>query len=128
MGLNTRVIARMSNNTDDKRLTFDYLCDVLLKDEGVEDWEKQFLQNRLVSDGYLSFDNFDGVILPNITQKGIEFLQKGGYKKILEREKLNEEVQISTIKSNNRSKWALIIAAISLILTILFNVLMLLFN
>lgn len=128
IGLMTRVKHRMSSNSDDSRLTFDFLCDVLLKDEGVENWEKQFLQNRLMSDGYLSFDAMNGVSLPSITQKGIEFVQKGGYRKLQEKEKLFEEVQISTIKSNNRSKWALIVAILSLIITLMFNIIILLFD
>ena len=56
MGLMSRVKHQMSGNSENPKLTFDFLCDVLLKDEGIEDWEKQFLQNRLMSDGFLSFD------------------------------------------------------------------------
>ncbi len=128
MGLMSRVKHQMSGNSENPKLTFDFLCDVLLKDEGIEDWEKQFLQNRLMSDGFLSFDIVKGISIPNITQKGIEFVQKGGYRKLQEKEKLFEEVQISTIKSNNRSKWALIVAILSLIITLMFNIIILLLD
>lgn len=128
MGLMTRVKHRILSNSENPKLTFEYLCDILLKDECVEDWEKQFLQNRLMSDGYLSFNVCDGISLPSLTQKGIEFVQKGGYKKLHEKEKLFEEVQISTIKSNNRSKWALIVAILSLTLTMMFNILEFIFD
>jgi hypothetical protein len=96
----------MLNNSDDQRLTFNFLCYHLLKDEEVEDWEKEFLKKQLISDGFISFELFDGIELPNITQKGINFMQKGGYRGNEKKEKLFEEVQTSTIKSNNRSKWA----------------------
>ncbi|MDD2244841.1 MAG: hypothetical protein VB122_03310 [Erysipelotrichales bacterium] len=125
-GLMSRIRIRLERNIDDKRLTFDFLCDALFKNEGVEDWEKKFLQNRLISDGYIAFEKFYDEPLPIITQKGIEFVQKGGYKKIKEKETLYEEVQISTIKSNNRSKWALIVSIVSVILTLIINILVLL--
>jgi predicted transcriptional regulator len=59
----------------------------------------------------------DNVLIPNITQKGIKFIQNGGYKKERERMEMQDEMVLTTIESNKRSKSAIIISILSLVLS-----------
>jgi hypothetical protein len=95
--------------TDDNRLTFDFLCGALLKDENVDKGEKEFIKNRLMFDEYIEFINIDGVELPDITPKGTEFIQKGGYVKQSELVNLDNEIKEETLKDLRRGKIALIL-------------------
>jgi hypothetical protein len=92
-GLLSRKLKRLAENTDDKRLTFDFLCNVLLKDEDVDTGEKEFIKDRLMFDGYITFITVDEIELPDITQAGIKFLQQGGYVKRQDLLNLDNEIK-----------------------------------
>lgn len=114
----SRLPKRLENGVDDKRLTFEFLCNALFKDENMPNWEVMFLRNTLQNDGYMEFLSYDGVELPIITHNGIKFIQNGGYEKEKENKKAQEELINTTIKNNKRSLWALVISVISLGITI----------
>ena len=118
-GLLSRVIHRNTHGSDYNILTFEFLCSNLFKDEDVTPWEVKYLQDRLMGDEYVEMIEVDNVLIPNITQKGIKFIQDGGYKKEQERKNLQDELVKTSIESNKRSKLAVWIASISLVVAIL---------
>lgn len=117
-GLLSRVPQRFINGSDNKILSFDYLCSILLKDEDMPSWEVEFLNRTLIEDGYIEMVDADGVLIPNITHKGIKFIQDGGYSKADLRQKQQDELVRSTIKSNNRSMLALIVSIVATIIAL----------
>ena len=117
-GLLSRVPQRFINGSDNKILSFDYLCSILLKEEDAPSWEVKYLQRTLIEDGYIEMLDAEGVMIPNITLKGIRYIQDGGYSKEDIRKKEQEELVKSTIKSNNRSMLALIVSIIATIIAL----------
>lgn len=115
-GLLSCVPMRYTAGKDNNILTFDYLCSILLKEEDVPLWEVKFLQRTLIEDGFIEMVDAEGVMIPNITHKGIRYIQDGGYSKEDRRKKEQEELVKSTIKSNNRSMLALIVSIIATII------------
>lgn len=118
-GLLSRVPHRNTYGSDNSALTFEFLCSALLKNENVTNWEMKFLQDRLVDDGYVEIIEENNVLVPIITQKGVKFMQDGGYKKEQERRNMQDELVRTSIESNKRSKIAVWIASISLVVAIL---------
>ena len=109
----SRVIHRNTNGSDYGILTFEFLCSNLFKDEDVNAWEVKYLQDRLIGDEYVEMIEKDNVLIPNITQKGIKFIQGGGYKKEQERSNKQDELVDTSIKSNKISIWALAVSIAS---------------
>lgn len=117
--LHSRMPVRMEPGKDDDRLNFEFICKALFVDEDHEAWETEYLKRRLIDDGYLSFVNYCDVQLPEITNKGIKFIQRGGYVKERELTELNEELLLQNLRNAKRSWIAIVIAIISLLITIL---------
>ena len=115
----SRVIHRNTHGSDYSILTFEFLCSNLFKDEDVKAWEVKYLQDRLIGDEYVEMIEEDNVLIPNITQKGIKFIQDGGYKNEQERKNKQDELVKTSIESNKRSKLAIWIASFSLVVAIL---------
>lgn len=118
MGLLSRMPNRLINGSDDKRLTFDFLCNALFEEEH-EVWETKFLEKRLIEDGYVSFVKYDSLKLPDITSRGISFIQNGGYQKEQKNKYVEEELKVQSLKNAKLSWISLVIAALALICTIL---------
>jgi hypothetical protein len=118
-GLLSRKLKRLAENTDDRRLTFDFLCDILLKNENVDVGEKKFIKNRLIFDEYMTFINIDEVEIPDITQAGIKFMQQGGYVRQKELLNIDYEIKQETLKGLRRGKIAFIFSIISLTIAFL---------
>ena len=114
----SRLPKRYEDGTDYKILTFEYLCSVLLKEENMEPWEVNSLKDFLIEDGYIEMVDAEGSLIPNITHKGKKFLLDGGYEKEQERQNLQDELVKTNINSNNRSKWALWVSVIALLVSI----------
>lgn len=115
----SRVPQRNASGNDFCVLTFDFLCSALFKDEAMDPWEVKFLQDRLIGDKYVEMISVNNVQIPNITQKGIKFIQDGGYQKERERLDLQDENVRTAIESNKRSKSALVVSLISLGLSLI---------
>lgn len=117
-GLLSRISTKIRNNgEDDKRLTMDFICKTLFKEEGHEDWETEFLQRRLLSDGLIEFKRKEDLDLPEITDLGIKYIQNGGYTRERSNKKIEEDLKIQSLKNAKKSWIAIVISAISLILT-----------
>ena len=110
---------RMETGKDDDRLNFEFICKALFVGEDHDAWETEYLKRRLIDDGYLNFVNYRDVQLPEITNKGIKFIQRGGYVKEKELTELNEELLILNLKNAKRSWIAIVISIISVLITIL---------
>ena len=110
---------RFSDKVDDKRLTFEFLCNALFKNEGVLEWEMDFLKSRLFSDNYIRFIEVDNVQLPDLTQEGIKFIQQGGYEEQNQTLKIDKEIKIETLKELRRGKIALVLSVISITIAFL---------
>lgn len=117
-GLLSRVPMRYKTGKDYNILTFDYLCSILLKEEDAPSWEVKYLQRTLIEDGLIEMVDAEGIMIPNITHKGIKFIQDGGYSKADLRQKQQDELVRSTIKSNNRSMLALIVSIVATIIAL----------
>ena len=75
-GLLSRISTKIRNNgEDDQRLTMDFICKALFKEGGHEDWENEFLQRRLLSDGLIEFKRKEDLDLPEIIDLGIKYIQ-----------------------------------------------------
>ena len=114
-GLLSRVPIRINNDKkDDTRLTMDFICNTLFQKEGHENWETEFLERRLLSDGFIQFIEVDSVTLPEITDLGIRYIQNGGYKRERSNRSIDEELKKENLKNAKRSWIALTISIISL--------------
>lgn len=75
-GLLSRISTKIRNNgEDDQRLTMDFICKALFKEGEHEDWENEFLQRRLLSDGPIEFKRKEDLDLPEIIDLGIKYIQ-----------------------------------------------------
>lgn len=75
-GLLSRISTKIRNNgEDDQRLTMDFICKALFKAGEHEDWENEFLQRRLLSDGLIEFKRKEDLDLPEIIDLGIKYIQ-----------------------------------------------------
>ena len=75
-GLLSRISTKIRNNgEDDQRLTMDFICKALFKEEEHEDWENEFRQRRLLSDGLIEFKRKEDLDLPEIIDLGIKYIQ-----------------------------------------------------
>lgn len=117
-GLMSRLPKRYETGTDNKILTFEFLCSILFKDENMEPWEVANLKDVLMLDGYIEMIDIEGTNIPNITHTGKKFILDGGYKKEQERKNMQDELVETTIKSNKRSLIALLISVAALIVSI----------
>lgn len=115
-GLLSRIPTRTDNESNNDILTFDLLCSILLKEENVPMWEVNFLQRTLIEDGNIKMADTKGKMMPNITHKGIKFIQDGGYVKERKRKEEQDKLVKSSIESNLRSKWAMLISIISVLI------------
>ncbi len=118
-GLLSRVPVRIKNDRkDDTRLTMDFICKALFQKEGHEDWETEFLQRRMLSDGFIQFIEVENVKLPEITNLGIKYIQNGGYRREYSIRSIDEELKKENLKNAKRSWVALLISIISLVIAI----------
>lgn len=116
-GLLSRISTKIKNNgEDDKRLTMEFICKALFREEH-EDWETEFLQRRLSSDGLIEFKRKESLDLPEITDLGIKYIQNGGYTREHSNKKIEEDLKMQTLKNAKKSWIAIVISVISLILT-----------
>lgn len=99
-------------------LTFEFFCSTLLKNEDVTKWESDFIQERLIKDGYIKLIEKNSVAIPEITHEGIKFIQDGGYKKEQERKNMQDELVKTSIESNKRSKWAFVVSIASFLVAL----------
>ena len=75
-GLLSRISTKIRNNgEDDQRLTMDLICNALFIEGEHEDWENEFLQRRLLSDGLIEFKRKEDLDLPEIIDLGIKYIQ-----------------------------------------------------
>ena len=112
-GLMSRLPKRYETGTDNKILTFEFLCSILFKDENMEPWEVANLKDILIRDGYVEMIDVEGTSIPNITHTGKKFILDGGYKKEQERKIKQEELVKTSIESNKISIWALAVSIAS---------------
>lgn len=118
-GLLSRVRTRIENNgIDDERLTMQFICNALFKKKGHELWETEFLERRLLSDGFIDLKNE----LPEITDLGIKFIQNGGYKNERFDKNIEKELRIQNLKNAKRSTIAIVISIISLLLSAIYTI------
>ncbi|MCK9422216.1 MAG: hypothetical protein M0Q38_06435 [Bacteroidales bacterium] len=109
---------RLANQAIDERLTFSFICTKVA--EVTEDWEIQFLKQRLISDGYVEVDKSLKIIEPpEITQSGIKFIQQGGYVVVEQSNEIDKKIKAASLQKFQYDKWAFAIAILSLIIAIL---------
>lgn len=117
--LMSRISTRIKNNgEDDKKLTMDFICNALFQQESHENWETEFLERRLLSDGLIQYIEVEDVMLPEITDLGIKYIQNGGYKRERSNRDIEEELKKENLKNAKRSWIALLISIISLVAAI----------
>jgi len=114
-GLMSRLPKRYETGTDNKILTFEFICSILFKDENMEPWEVANLKDVLIQDGYIEMIDVEGTSIPNITHTGKKFILDGGYTKEQERKNKKDELVKTSIESNIRSKWALLASIASFV-------------
>jgi hypothetical protein len=104
------------------------ICDILKIE--LEKGEEILLQGKLLIDGYIEYTNPEVELLIRISNKGLDFISTGGYKKIEEEELLKhekEELEKKLLKSNiTTNKWTrigivvtILVSAIALIISVI---------
>lgn len=106
----------LDNQIIDNRLTFSFICNTVA--EVSDDWEIEFIKQRLISDGYIDIFKSELIESPKITQPGIKFIQDGGYEQLQKNKDLEQKIKEETLKKFQFDKWAFFIAIISLITAI----------
>lgn len=101
---------------DDSCLDFKFIRNALFANEGHEEWETEFLKQRLVADGYITFKDFNNISLPNITANGIDFIQKGGYKYQIKQKLIEDELQLRNLKNAKRSWISIILSRMAILI------------
>ncbi|MBX2980315.1 MAG: hypothetical protein KF905_13550 [Flavobacteriales bacterium] len=89
-----------------------------------EKWEVDLIIKRLLDDGYMARNRFDPMGEPHIiTSTGMAHIQRGGYVSAQEELSLDKAIKQGTLRSFRYDKLALLVAAASLIISIvaLFN-------
>lgn len=104
---------------DDEKLTMESICIALFEKKGHEEWETNYLERRLLSDGYIEFNSFEGKHLPEITNSGIKFIQEGGYKAERLNKDMNNELLKQNLKIAKRSGYAFFISIAAVIISAL---------
>jgi len=88
----------------------------------LDDNEEKILEARLISDGYIRYPH-DSFRIINITSKGIDFINTGGYKKLNEdniKKQNRESIELQLMNSNlTTNKWMKRGVILSLILSII---------
>ena len=102
-----------------QKLTFAFICKTVA--DVKDDWEIEYLKNRLLDDGFIVYGKYGDGEPPSITTPGIKFMQAGGYRQHDKDLNLQREIQEQTLKSLKRSKHALIISIISIIVPTLIS-------
>lgn len=102
-----------------KRLTFDFICKTVA--EVQEQWEVDYLKQRLLDDDYIKFGDYGDGEPPKITPKGIKFMQTGGYRQQDQDLQLHRENQEQNLKSLKRSKTSLWVSVIAIIIPTLIS-------
>ena len=89
---------RLENDPEYKKLTFNFIVNAQIKE--IEEWEKEFLKERLFEDGYLK-ENGSGRGQPYLlTNAGKAFIQSGGYVKQRERQCIQDEINKDNLRTN----------------------------
>jgi hypothetical protein len=101
------------NTPMNKKITFAWLCKTVAETE--DQWEVEFLRQILLNDGYIIAGRFGDGEPPEITHSGIKFIQTGGYIKEKEQKELDEKIKAETLKSLHRSRTAIIISVIAIV-------------
>lgn len=120
--LNAILYVLLNNKRDvsNPKLNFKFICETV--SEVREEWEMTYLKEILINDGYVT--DFSNLLeLPKITHLGVKFIQDGGYVEDSENKKLDKIIKVETLKNLKRSKTAIIISVISLLVTIMLGIL-----
>lgn len=103
-----------------KNMTFSLAVKTLCPD--TKEWEKTYLRDRLINDGYLqpiSHKNFE---LLELTPEGVKFRLENGYVASQDEKKKDRKIKDETLKGLKRSKWALIISIVAIIIPAIITV------
>ena len=95
-----------------------YICNGLLQKAGRENGETKIQEKRLLSDGLIQYIEVEDVMLPELTDLGIKYIQNGGYKRERSNRDIEEELKKENLKNAKRSWIALLISIISLVAAI----------
>ena len=112
-------IGEKSKEIPTPNLSVKLICEKVLKIN--EKWEIDFLTNILFDDEYLVKNIYN--LNTEITHKGIKFVQSGAYKNEFETRELESKIKVETLKNLKRSKIAIYISAISLLISIIIGAL-----
>lgn len=101
-------VLKLKGDPKHKNMTFSLAVKTLCPD--TEEWEKSYLRDRLINDGYLEpISNEDEEDL-ELTPKGIVFRVENGYVANQNETKKDKTIKDETLKNLKRSKWAFIIS------------------
>jgi hypothetical protein len=89
---------RLKNDPKYSKLTFDFIITTQCKE--IEDWEKEFLKERLFEDGYLKENGIGRGEPFLLTNSGKVFIQSGGYVKQRERQTTKDKLNDDNLKTN----------------------------
>lgn len=109
----------LTNQPVSKKITFDWLCRTVA--EVTEDWEVEYIKQRLLTDGYIKMGDFGDEEPPILTPAGIKYIQAGGYVQEAKDRDLDKITKLENLKNLKRSKTALWISILAFIIPTLIS-------
>ena len=109
----------LTNQPVSTNITFTWLCKTVA--EVTEEWEIEFIKQRLLTDGYIKMGDFGDGEPPVLTPTGIKFIQSGGYTREAKERELEQQIKEQTLKSLKRSNTALKISILAIVIPTLIS-------
>jgi predicted transcriptional regulator len=113
-------VLKLKGDPRHKNMTFSLAVKTLCPD--TEEWEKAYLRDRLINDGYLEAISNEDLENLELTQKGIDFITENGYVGSQNEIKKDRKIKDATLNSLKHSKWALIISIFAIIIPAIISV------
>ena len=110
----------LSGNPLHKKLTFSKV--VKSQDPTIEEWEIKFLKDQLFADKFLEYAKYGGEEPYKLTDIGVKAAQTGWYASLSEKNEQEKIIRTETIKDFKRSKKALTISIIAIIVPTIISI------
>lgn len=113
-------VLKLKGDPRHKNMTFSLAVKTLCPD--TEEWEKSYIRDRLINDGYLEAISNEDLEDLELTPKGIVFRVENGYVASQNEIKKDRKIKDETLNGLKRSKWALIISIFAIIIPAIISV------
>lgn len=110
---------RLEKNPKYNKFTFEFIVNVQVKE--IEEWEKEFLKERLFEDGYLKENGLGRGEPFLLTNAGKAFIQSGGYVRQRERQDIHDKLNEDNLRTNLYNRRNIIIMIILTLIIVIIS-------